>query len=64
MPKHQEIEWKGSWRDEYLKLLCGYANARGGTLFIGKNSSGNVVGSSFCTGHSFKVTIMSSLMSL
>jgi len=36
MPEHQEIEWKESWRDEYLKWLCGYANARGGTLFIGK----------------------------
>ena len=32
MPEHQEIEWKESWRDEYLKWLCGYANAHGGTL--------------------------------
>ena len=30
MPEHQEIEWKESWRDEYLKWLCGYANAHGG----------------------------------
>ena len=37
MPEHQEIEWKESWRDEYLKWLCGYANAHGGTLFIGKD---------------------------
>ncbi len=44
MPEHQEIEWKESWRDEYLKWLCGYANARGGTLFIGKDDNGNVVG--------------------
>ena len=28
---------KESWRDEYLKWLCGYANAHGGTLFIGKD---------------------------
>ena len=44
MPEHQEIEWKESWRDEYLKWLCGYANAHGGTLFIGKNDDGKVVG--------------------
>lgn len=44
MPEHQEIEWKESWRDEYLKWLCGYANARGGTLFIGKDDDGKVVG--------------------
>lgn len=44
MPEHQEIEWKESWRDEYLKWLCGYANAHGGTLFIGKDDDGNIVG--------------------
>lgn len=27
MPEHQENEWKESWRDKYLKWLCGYANA-------------------------------------
>ena len=27
MPEQQEIEWKESWWDEYLKWLCGYANA-------------------------------------
>ena len=44
MPEHQEIEWKESWRDEYLKWLCGYANAHGGMLFIGKDDDGKVVG--------------------
>ena len=44
MPEHQEIEWKESWRDEYLKWLYGYANAHGGTLFIGKDDDGNIVG--------------------
>lgn len=29
MPEHQEIEWKESWRDDYLKWLCDYANAHG-----------------------------------
>lgn len=44
MPEHQEIEWKESWRDEYLKWICGDANAHGGTLFIGKDDNGKVVG--------------------
>ena len=44
MPEHQEIEWKESWREEYLKWICGYANAHGGTLYIGKDDNGNVVG--------------------
>lgn len=44
MPEHQTIEWKESWNDDYLKWICGYANAYGGTLYIGKNDDGNVVG--------------------
>lgn len=40
----QEIEWKWSWQDEYLKWLCGYANTEGGTLNIGVNDDGYVVG--------------------
>ena len=44
MPEHQTIEWKESWHDEYLKWICGYANAYGGTLYIGKNDNGDVVG--------------------
>lgn len=40
----QQIEWKWSWRDEYLQWLCGYANAEGGTLYIGVNDDGYVVG--------------------
>jgi ATP-dependent DNA helicase RecG len=40
----QNMEWKLSWRDEYLKWVCGFANAEGGTLVIGKNDSGVVVG--------------------
>ena len=42
--ENQTIEWKESWRDEYLGWLCGYANARGGTLFIGKDDHGKIVG--------------------
>ena len=40
----QTIEWKESWHDEYLKWICGYANAYGGTLYIGKDDNGNPVG--------------------
>ena len=35
MPEHQNIEYKESWRDEYLKWICGFANANGGKIFIG-----------------------------
>lgn len=40
----QQIEWKWSWQDEYLKWLCGYANTDGGILYIGVNDDGYVVG--------------------
>lgn len=42
--ENQNIEWKESWRDEYLKWICGFANAQGGVLNIGIDDSGNVVG--------------------
>ncbi len=44
MLESQNIEWKKSWRDEYLKWICGFANAQGGTIVIGKNDKGEVVG--------------------
>ena len=44
MPEQQNIEWKRSWRDEYIKWVSGFANADGGTIFIGKNDTGDVVG--------------------
>jgi len=43
MAESQNTEWKESWRDEYLKWICGFANAYGGTIFIGKDDAGNVV---------------------
>jgi ATP-dependent DNA helicase RecG len=42
--ENQTIEWKESWRDEYLKWICGFANAHGGKLIIGKDDDGVVVG--------------------
>ncbi|MCD8020369.1 MAG: putative DNA binding domain-containing protein [Clostridiales bacterium] len=44
MTESQNIEWKESWQDDYLKWICGYANASGGTLFIGIDDHGNVKG--------------------
>ena len=44
MAESQNIEWKELWRDEYLKWICGFANAQGGKIYIGTDDNGNVVG--------------------
>jgi len=44
MSETQNIEYKSSWRDEFLREICGLANAQGGTLFVGKDDNGNIVG--------------------
>ena len=44
MDESQNLEWKSSWRDEYLKWICGFANAQGGLLVIGRNDRGEIVG--------------------
>ncbi|MBR5344237.1 MAG: putative DNA binding domain-containing protein [Clostridia bacterium] len=44
MAENQNVEYKESWRDEYLKWICGFANAQGGSIFIGVDDSGKVVG--------------------
>jgi len=44
MTEHQNIEWKKSWRDEYLKWICGFANTNGGKLYIGIDDKGNITG--------------------
>lgn len=44
MSEHQTVEYKSVWRDEYLKWLCGYANASGGRLYVGKDDNGKVIG--------------------
>ena len=40
----QNIEYKESGRDEYLKWICGFANAQGGKIYIGVNDAHEVVG--------------------
>lgn len=32
----QNIEYKQVWKDDYLKWICGFANAQGGTIFNGE----------------------------
>ncbi len=44
MPEQQNIEYKQSWHDDYLKWVCGFSNAQGGVIFIGKDDNGNVIG--------------------
>ena len=39
--EHQNVEWKESWHNDYFKWICGFANAQGGTLFIGIDNKGN-----------------------
>ena len=42
MSESQNIEYKQTWHDDYLKWVCGFANAFGGTIFIGKDDNGKV----------------------
>jgi len=44
MSETQNIEYKSTWRDEFLREICGFANAQGGILFIGIDDDGNIVG--------------------
>jgi ATP-dependent DNA helicase RecG len=44
IPQKHPIEYKSSWHDDYLKWVCGFANAQGGRIYIGKDDAGNVVG--------------------
>ena len=40
----QKSEWKEIWKDDFLKVLCGFANSGGGTLVIGQSDAGKVIG--------------------
>ncbi len=42
MQEKQNIEWKTSWHDDYLKWICGFANAQGGTIYIGIDDRGKI----------------------
>jgi transposase-like protein len=43
MPKQQNIEYKSLWHDDSLKWICGFANAQGGRIYIGKDDVGAVI---------------------
>lgn len=40
----QHTEWKESWCDDYLRWICGFANAEGGVPHIGVDDKGNPSG--------------------
>ncbi|MDR0751062.1 MAG: putative DNA binding domain-containing protein [Christensenellaceae bacterium] len=42
--ENQNLEWKEVWKDDCLKTLCAFANTDGGTMEIGRNDKGVVVG--------------------
>jgi ATP-dependent DNA helicase RecG len=44
MIETQNIEYKAIWQEKYLRWICGFANAQGGIIHIGKDDNGEVVG--------------------
>ena len=40
----QNVEYKSSWQDEYLKWICGFANAQGAVMYFGVNDDLEVIG--------------------
>jgi ATP-dependent DNA helicase RecG len=42
--ENQNVEYKQTWRDEYLKWICGFANAQGGKIFLGIDGEGKITG--------------------
>ena len=38
------IEYKSIWKDDWLEWICGFANAKGGIMEIGKDNDGITVG--------------------
>ena len=39
MSESQNTEYRESWDDACLRWLCGFANARGGVMYIGLDDS-------------------------
>lgn len=40
----QNVEFKSIWKDEYLKWICGFANAQGAVMYFGVDDDHEVVG--------------------
>lgn len=43
-PENQHIEWKESWKDDFLKHICAFANTQGGSLYVGIRDDGTITG--------------------
>lgn len=44
MNESQTIEFKRLWKDDYIKWVCVFANSDGGTIYIGVEDDGEIVG--------------------
>lgn len=44
LKEDQHTELKRLWKDEYLREICAFANADGGTLYVGVEDDGTIVG--------------------
>ena len=42
--ENETEEWKESWRNDWLRSIAAFASQEGGTMIIGKNDEGKVVG--------------------
>lgn len=40
----QNVEFKETWHDDYMKWICGFSNAQGGRLYIGINDAHEIIG--------------------
>ena len=40
----QDVEFKRIWKDEYLKWICGFANAQGAVMYFGVDDDREVYG--------------------
>ena len=40
----QNIEFKQSWKDEYIKWITAFGNSDGGKLYIGVDDNSNIIG--------------------
>ena len=56
--ENQTLEWKESWRDEYLKWISVFANSVGGIMEIGRRDDGKVIGIPNAKNHSYLLKVL------
>ncbi len=44
MIENQNLEFKREWKDDFLRILCAFANTSGGVLKVGLNDDGSYYG--------------------